>query len=46
LDVNALATKPANTTEKIDAFTMSFIIWLPPGVFVTIFDDRWGRNRV
>jgi hypothetical protein len=30
LVVNALATKPAKMTEKMDAWTASFIKWLPP----------------
>jgi hypothetical protein len=31
LVVTALATKPANMTEKIDEWTRSFMIWLPLG---------------
>ena len=34
--VNAPARTPANTTEKIDVWTKSFIIWLPPTVSVSI----------
>jgi hypothetical protein len=31
--VTALATKPANTIEKMVAWTASFIILLPPGKY-------------
>jgi hypothetical protein len=46
LVVSALATKPANTTEKIDAWTKSFMVWLPPGGFVTIFCGERELKRV
>jgi hypothetical protein len=31
LVVNALATNPAKITEKMEAWTASFMEWLPPG---------------
>jgi hypothetical protein len=34
--VNAPARTPANTTEKIDVWKKSFIVWLPPTVSVSI----------
>jgi hypothetical protein len=46
LVVNALATKPAKTMEKIDACTRSFIVRLPPGDGVSISCSRWERFRV
>jgi hypothetical protein len=36
-NVTALATKPANTMEKIEAWTKSFMIWLPPGTLSELF---------
>jgi hypothetical protein len=42
----ALATKPVKTTEKTDAWTKSFMVWLPPGVLVTIYAGGWQPTGV
>jgi hypothetical protein len=44
LVVTALATKPANMTENIDAWTRSFIIWLPLGVIFRLAVEAWFQQ--